>query len=317
MKQHEELTVLQSAKNTIVNDVESEALAVCAKSKDQYQTIFSDKSVKEITDMITMGLEDQGSNVWADKSRMFVEALTTALVARSKENPAILLPSAHTYIHYTDWNNLQNLANKFSTLEAMQPLQTFIDTIKLETPTKDKQREVWDLITTPITNQLLHLETLKIKGSKADITAIQSIYEYRISHADISHCFLSQKNDLNLEQQKLHLVFKEFVKTNLNAVVTVLDMHHTSFVDCELTNSKIVDSAIICSKFSNTGFKGTVFAHSRFLEVEFEDIRHSESAVFVGCDFGSCDLTSLNAIFIDCTFKECEGKDDLQILDNK
>lgn len=314
---YEKLSQLQ---NTVSRELASLLEHISAGLKvnsSNTETVFSNKSKKQIVDMITMATESTGGR-WGDKSRRLVVLLTDILVYYRDRDEVVLTPSL--YLQYLDLKNLQKLVDFESSIEKHEslllPLRDFLYSIVRNSKSDEHTNEQFGFITMQLIKNLAYLEAIQVPGSLANRVSIQKSRHMRIAHADYSYTHISYRNLTNLKDDGLMLVYKHIKDSRFSGAVGSIDAQYTVFEDCTLDRAKFHHSSFEWTKFINTSIKRATFIDSKFFDIDFKDLINSESAVFINCRFCLCKMTECKALFIDCDFSDCE-KDGLRIINHE
>lgn len=282
------------------------------------ETVFSNKSKKQIVEMILLGADSSGGN-WGDKARQLVVLLTDVLVFYRNRGEVVLSPSL--YLQYLDLKNLQTLVDfepSNQEYEALlKPLREFLYAITRSSKSEEYTNEQIGFITMQLISNLSYLESIKVPKSLANRLSIQKARHMRIAHADYSYTHISQERLIDLKDNGIALIYKNIKQSSFLGAVGSIDAQHTTFEDCDFSKAKFHHSAFVWTTFINTSIKQTTFNQCRFFDVDFDGMTDSDSAVFIRCQICLCNILDSKALFIDCDFQDCEQADDLRIINNK
>lgn len=271
-----------------------------------HQTIFTDKSVEDIADMIVLS---DGKDL-ASKARghELITLLGAYLFYLRDQDRAILTPSL--YIQYMDLKKLIEIAQYEGSSErydkVAKPISAFLRGLTSGKEDYLDGVKRFEATTLPIIEHLKFLEKVHVAKSTAHSAAIRKTYNLRLAHADFHYVNLSRYGIKHIDSATVDLVYKHILDTKFTVVMGSIDAQYTIIERCSFTKCMFSNSKFEWTTFIDTSIKETTFHFSKFFDIDFAGMKDSEDAVFVNCRFCLCKMTTSKATFINCTFDQCE-----------
>ena len=270
-----------------------QAAKILNLSSNEFQTIFTGMTKKQIVDMIVT--TDGGADKKSITSMSYktVALLTDLFFYYKRQGEVLITPSL--YLQYLDFKTLEKLVDTKTEdkeleaiLLAMRGLMYNIIQKSVEETTETgivSPSDVFLSLSLPVITGLKRMEILSAPNDKPNRFSAQKRGNHRISNADYSRIRIRNEDATLLGDDGLTFVYKYLRRSTFLGAAGSIDVQYTVFEDCILDKATLHHSRFDWTKFINTSIDQTIFSDSKFFDIDFKGFNNSESAVFVNCNF--------------------------------